>query len=311
MNPSRSAIVLPFLLQRRLEKAAADFLDEANAYSVDFSRPHGEAALVPADSFSWRVFKSPVALFLGGIAAVVLELAEPRISAGVWNHTSFQRDPLRRIQRTGFAAMVTVYGPRSTAEAMIRRVSGMHARIGGTTPDGKPYRADDPELLSWVYATASFGFIEAYNAYVRRLAPQDFDRFYGEGRTAAALYGAKRTPGSRSEMAALFADMQGVLEPSGNLFEFLRIMERVPVLPPPLHRMQRLLVNAAVELLPPPFRRRLELSEQWSLQPWQRRAVAAMGALSDRILLAPMPAVQACRRMGLPDDYLYRSHQSS
>lgn len=305
MISSHSSIVLPFFLHRRLEKAAADFIDEANAYAVDFALPRQEAALVPADSVSWRIFKNPMALFLGGIAAVVLELAEPRVRAGVWNHTNFQSAPLRRIQRTGFAAMVTVYGPRSAAEAMIRRVGGMHAHIGGTTPEGRPYRADDPELLSWVYATAGFGFIEAYNAYVRRLAPEDFNRFYSEGCAAAGLYGASRVAGSQSAMTALFDDMKDALEPSAILLEFLRLMESVPILPSPLHRMQPMLVKAAVELVPPHLRKQLELSKRWSLQPWQRRIVSRMGMLSDRILLTPAPAVQACRRMGLPDDYLY------
>lgn len=305
MHSSPSAIMLPFFLRRHLEKAAADFINEANVHAADFTQPHREAALIPADSVSWRIFKNPVALFLGGIAAVVLELAEPRVRAGVWNHTTFKAAPLRRIQRTGFAAMVTVYGPRSTAEAMIRRVGSMHARIAGTTPDGKPYRADDPELLSWVYATAGFGFVEAYNAFVRRLEPEDFNRFYDEGRVASLLYGAKWTVGSQAEMTALFEDMQDALEPSAVLLEFLHMMENVPILPPPLHRMQRVFVRAALELVPPDLRRQLELPEQWSLQPWQRRIVSRLGALSDRIILTPAPAVQACRRMGLPDDYLY------
>lgn len=307
MNASPPLIVLPGPLQRILDKAASDFINAGNAYSVDFARPHGEAALVSADSVSWQIFKNPLALFLGGVAAVLLELAEPEVRSGVWNHTNFQSAPLRRMQRTGFAAMVTVYGCRSAAEEMIRHVGRMHERISGTTPDGRPYRADDPVLLSWVYATASFGFVEAYNAYVRRLAPEDFSRFYTEGRMAASLYGAEFTIGSRSEMAALFDRMSGQLEPSDILFEFLRIMESVPVLPSPLRRMQPILVRAAIELVPPTLREQLGLAGRWKLQDWQRGLVARLGALSDRILLTSSPAVQACRRMGLPDDYLYRS----
>lgn len=303
---SGTLIILPRLLQRRLEKAASQFISEGNAFSVDFAHPPGEAALVPADSISWRIFKNPVALFLGGIAAVLLELAEPRVRSGVWGHTNFRSAPLRRMQRTGFAAMVTVYGARSAAEEMIRHVGRMHASISGTTPDGRAYRADDPALLSWVYATASFGFIEAYHAYARRLAPEEFSRFYTEGQAAAGLYGARCTIGSRSEMAALLDQMSGALEPSSILFEFLDIMENVPVLPSPLHRLQPMLVRAAVELVPPALRARLGLSQHWSLRPWQRGVVARLGRLSDRVLLTSSPAVQACRRIGLPDGYLYR-----
>jgi uncharacterized protein (DUF2236 family) len=85
----------------------------------DFSRPRGGPALVPAGSVSWRVFKNPVSLFIGGVAAVILELAEPSVRSGVWDHSSFRKDAVMRLRRTGAAAMMTVYGPRSAAENMI------------------------------------------------------------------------------------------------------------------------------------------------------------------------------------------------
>jgi hypothetical protein len=47
-------------------------------------------ALFEPDSVTWRVMKNPVALVVGGFAAVILELAEPRVRSGVWEHTSFR-----------------------------------------------------------------------------------------------------------------------------------------------------------------------------------------------------------------------------
>lgn len=305
MNPLLAAITLPSPLQRRLEAVAGDFIHSGNAYNVDFAKPAGEPALTVPNSVSWRIFKNPLALFVGGIAAVILELAEPRVRAGVWNHTRFQSNPLHRIQRTGFAAMVTVYGPRSEAESMIAHVRRMHAHISGVTPCGQAYRADDPELLRWVYATASFGFLEAYNAYVYRLKPTERDRYFAEGIQSACLYGAVNTPASQSEMTALLEQMAGKLEPSPVLLEFLDIMRRTPVLPYPLDRMQGMLVKAAIALVPACLRERLELTGRWSLRPWQHHVISQLGTLSDRILLKSCPAVQSCRRMGLPDDYLY------
>src|SRR5690606_21927227 len=46
---------------------------------IDFSAPEGEPALAAPDSLTWRIFKNPIALFAGGIGAVLLELAEPRV----------------------------------------------------------------------------------------------------------------------------------------------------------------------------------------------------------------------------------------
>ena len=71
---------------------------------------------------------------------------------------------MRRLRRTGLAAMITVYGARSEAERMIAGVRRMHDRVAGTTPDGVAYAANEQELLDWVQATASYGFVEAYSA---------------------------------------------------------------------------------------------------------------------------------------------------
>lgn len=153
-------------------------------------------------SVSWQIFKNPVAVFVGGVAAVILELAEPRVRTGVWEYTGFRHDPVRRVRRTGLAAMVTVYGPMSVAQTMIAGVREMHARVRGQTPSGEPYSANDPELLNWVHVTAAYGFLEAYHSYVAPLSAEDRNRYYREGATAAGLYGVTRTPASEAEAFA-------------------------------------------------------------------------------------------------------------
>src|SRR5258707_12607587 len=157
MHPGSSIIRLPWSLQRRLDAAAGALMNPQNGRTIDFTRPLGEAALYAPDSLSWRIFKNPVALLIGGIAAVILELAEPAVRTGVWEHSSFRKDPMGRLQRTGLAAMVTVYGARSIAESMIARGVRMHAKGPGETPAGVPYSACDANLLTSVQATAAVG----------------------------------------------------------------------------------------------------------------------------------------------------------
>lgn len=301
----KRSVALPSRLQRSLDAAARDFLFPGTGPVADFSNPRGEPALVPPDSVSWQVFKNPMALFVGGVAAVILELAHPSVRAGVWEHTSFRTDPRARIQRTGLAAMMTVYGPRSKTEEMITHVRELHSRVVGVTSSGKPYRADDPELLDWVHATASFGFLEAYSNYVRPLGKEERDAYFGEGMASASLYGAPGAPTSQQECDTLFRSMLPTLESSSIVFEFLDIVRQAPLLPGPLSILQRLLVKAAVNILPVEIRARLGLGRQWDLSSWQRFLVCKGGALADRVLLESTPAVQACRRLGLPDDYLY------
>jgi hypothetical protein len=196
MLASTSVLPIPRLLAGRLDAAASAFLADAGP-KIDFSQPRGEAALVPADSVSWRIFKNQIALFIGGVTAVLLELAEPKVRDGVWQHSSFRNDALKRMQRTGLAAMVTVYGARSQAEQMIAGVVKRHGSVTGRTVEGEAYEANDTELLDWVQATASYGFMQAYHTYVSPLTQAERDAFLVEARPAAELYGATG-PGFRT-----------------------------------------------------------------------------------------------------------------
>ncbi|WP_114951108.1 oxygenase MpaB family protein [Sphingosinicella terrae] len=309
MNRSTSAIALPSPVQRGVDAFAARMMAPEGGPAFDFASPRDEPALIAADSVSWRVFRNPVSLFIGGVAAVLLELAEPRVRDGVWQNSSFRRRPLERLQRTGLAAMITVYGARSRAEAMIAGVGRLHGRIAGRTSEGQAYRADDPELLDWVQATASFGFLNAYSAYVRPLSQRELDAGYAEGAVPARLYGAVGAPRCAAEQADLFERARGRLVPSPIVHEFLDIMKRVPALPGAARPLQRLLLKAAVELLPHWVRERLGLGTAWSLRRWERRAVKLIAGAADRMMIRSSPAVQACRRLGLPDDYLWSSRR--
>lgn len=293
-------------MQGVVEAAAQGFLQPSGAPGADFTRPAGEAALAAPDSVSWQVFRNPVSLFIGGVAAVILELAEPRVRSGVWEHSSFRTDPVDRLRRTGLAAMLTVYGARSEAERMIAGVRRAHDRVSGVTPAGQAYRANDPELLSWVQATAQFGFLGAYTRYVRPLPLADRDRFHAEGLPAALLYGSIDTPASEAELGALFAAVSPRLEPSAVIMEFLGLMRNAPLVPAALRPVQPLLVRAAVAIVPEALRPRLDLGGRWTLRPGEAPLIRRMARLADRIPLDTSPAAQACMRLGLPADYLHR-----
>jgi uncharacterized protein (DUF2236 family) len=299
-------VILPRQLQSSLEVATRTLLDPGDRSSFDFTQPPGEAALTSPDSVSWRVFKNPVSLLIGGITAVIMELAEPRVRTGVWEHTIFRVKPIRRLRRTGLAAMITVYGARSEAEAMIARVRRMHDAVAGTTSSGEAYCASDPELLNWVHGTAAYGFVQAYCAHVRSLSLAERDRYYSEGIPAAALYGATGMPTSEADLEILFQSMAGRLERSDVVFAFLAIMRSAPILPLPLRPLQHLLVKAAVDLTPHWLRTILAFDER-SLHAWEAALVRRAGVFADRLVLTSNPAVQACRRMQLRPDYLYEN----
>jgi uncharacterized protein (DUF2236 family) len=300
-----SIVRLPRTLQRRLHAAASSALHPKDGRRIDFASPPGEAALVPPNSMSWRIFKNPIALYIGGICAVILELADPVVRSGVWNHSSFRMDPMGRLRRTGLAAMVTIYGARSIAEPMIAGIVRMHAKISGETPAGVRFCANDARLLTWVHATASFSFAQAYSSYVTPLSEAQITALYLEGVPVSRLYGALDVPTTAAELRALFDSTQQGLEPSPIIFEFLQIMRDAPAFPSQLRWMQRMMVRAAVDMLPPAIRERLGLNATYGLRPLERPLVKFAAACADRIVLADSPASQSCLRVGLPPTYLY------
>ena len=279
--------------------ALRDLMRPPAGMAFDFSQPAGEPALAPHDGIAWQVFANPVALFVGGVTAVLLELAEPSVRSGVWDHSSFQRDPGTRLRRTGFAAMMTVYGPRSEAEKLIARVVRMHGRVEGRTPGGRAYHANDPRLLDWVQATASFGFTEAYHRYVRLLSDAQKDAAFAESQPAAFLYGALGAPRSWKEWESMLSKTAPGLEGSDILADFMRIMGEAPILPAPLRPLQRLLVRAAVEITPEPVRSLPQLRGR-GLRFGEAALVRALARGSVLVPLGDTPQAQAARRVARP-----------
>ncbi len=253
---------------------------------------------------SWRLMKNPIALIVGGVAAVILELAEPRVRTGVWERTAFRTDPVGRIRRTGFATMATVYAPADEARAIAARVNQAHARISGETPTGDPYRADDHDLLVWVHATATYGFAEAYHRYVRKLSGAERDQYYAEAAIAGALFGAAGAPTNAEATDALFARMAPRLERSEIIFEFLSIMRRAPVLPPELRWMHAPLLRAAVDLTPNWAREILALDKRFGLRTGDASLLRVAGAMAERVPLRTAAPSQACVRMGLDANFV-------
>ncbi|MFC0205454.1 oxygenase MpaB family protein [Novosphingobium soli] len=276
--------------------AVNDLLRPPPGMAFDFSQPAGEPALAPANGTAWQVFANPVSLFIGGVAAVLLELAEPSVRSGVWDHSSFRSDPGTRLRRTGFAAMMTVYGPRSAASEVIAHVVRMHEKVRGTTPGGEAYHANDPRLLDWVQATATFGFTEAYHRYVRPLSPAEQDASFAEGEPAARLYGATGAPESWSEWERLLAATAPRLEASEVLAEFIAIMGEAPILPRAARPLQRLLVRAAVEMTPEPVRSMPQLRDL-GLRRGEGALVKALARAAALVPLADAPPAQAARRL--------------
>lgn len=275
-------------------------------WKIDFRHPDGEPALVDPGSMHWRIYKNPIALAVGGVAAVLLEFADARIRSGVWDHSTYKADPIGRSKRTGVAAMVGVYGPQSAARRVIQGVTNMHARVTGETPTGEAYKALDTELLDWVSATAGYGFLNAYDRFVSPLTEAEKTLFYEEAAPVARLYGVQYSPVSTADFLAMMDRLVDRFEPHPIVGEFLAIIQSGKAAPGTPKMLHRALARASVSLLPPIVRQKLALGREYDLTTADRIALKLAGALADRIPVPGSPPCEASQRLGLPANFLYR-----
>ncbi len=281
--------------------------DDYLGTAIDFAAPVGEPALLAPDSVQWRVYKNPIALGIGGIAAVLLEFAEPRIRSGVWDHSTYKADPIGRSRRTGLVAMLACYGPASTARAVIGQVNRMHGKVKGETPAGEKYRAMDPVLLDWVAATASYGFLMAYDRFVHRLSDADKDRFMADGDAIGREFGARRSPPTVAAFMEMMAELEPRFEPHPIILEFLDIIQSGRAAPGVPRFLHRAIARASVSLLPDPVRRKLDIGPRYDLTRFDRSALRLAGRLADRRVDRAAPHCRASVRLGLPHDFLFKS----
>jgi len=281
--------------------------DDYLGTAIDFAAPVGEPALLAPDSVQWRVYKNPIALGIGGIAAVLLEFAEPRIRSGVWDHSTYKVDPIGRSRRTGLVAMLACYGPASSAKAVIGQVNRLHGKVKGETPAGDKYRALDPVLLDWVAATASYGFLMAYDRFVHRISDADKDRFMRDGDAIGREFGARHTPPTVGAFMAMMDDLEPRFEPHPIIFEFLDIIQSGRAAPGVPRFLHRAIARASVSLLPGHIRARLDLGSKFDLTRFDRYALRLAGRLADRHVDRKAPHCKASVRMGLPHDFLFKS----
>ncbi|HRI58560.1 MAG TPA: oxygenase MpaB family protein [Saprospiraceae bacterium] len=145
-------------------------------------------------TITWQLYREPV-FVLGGVRALLLQIAHPAVADGVARYSGFQSDPFGRGYRT-FAAMAMIYfGTKKQAEATAQRLWRIHSGITGKYPLPTPhslipYSANDPDLLLWVLATLTETTLQVYSRTPFGNLPPDWkERFYEESKIAARLLG--------------------------------------------------------------------------------------------------------------------------
>ena len=240
------------------------------------------------DTVTWRVNREAV-LLAGGGRALLLQVAHPLVAAGVVEHSRYEADPWGRLYRTLDLTTKIVFGDAAVSAEASRRLRARHASVHGVAPDGRPYDANDPDLLLWVWATLVDSALVVYQRYVRSLSLAEVERYYREQTRFAVACGVPEGwwPGSHGAFVEYFERV--VRDECVVGEDARRIADGVlhPGLPWPVRAVFEGVVGlVTVGLLPGVLRERYGL--EWGPR---REAALAASAASVRRVLPLLPGV--------------------
>lgn len=215
---------------------------------------------------------------IGGIRALLLQSLHPLAMAGVAGHSGYQDDPWGRLQRTADYVATTTFARKEDVEKMISHVRRIHDHIKGELPDGRPYAASDPHLLTWVHCAEIESFLTAYqNLSPHPLKPVQCDTYVAQTAISAKMLGVTNPPCSVDELYKLMASYGLELEFSPATADVIDLLIDNPPLSSPNEMGLRHVENGLIALLPGSARIMLGLADsnepsQVSLQDalWRR-----------------------------------------
>ncbi|UQS89977.1 oxygenase MpaB family protein [Pseudomonas chlororaphis subsp. piscium] len=218
---------------------------------LDLDNPKGDPGLFGPDAICWQVHGDFSSMLIGGISALLMQALHPLALAGVWDHSNFREDMIGRLRRTAQFISGTTFGSRQDAEWLIDKVRTIHLQIVGHAPDGRPYAASDPQLLTWVHVAEVSSFLAAHLRYRNpHLSPADQDRYYGEVALIAERLGASDVPRSRRAVADYLTRMRPHLLCDERSREVLRLLLAAPAPSRLAKPFGSLMMQAGIDLLP-------------------------------------------------------------
>ena len=216
-----------------------------------FLRPSGVAREIHGDL---------APMVIGGLSALLLQTLHPLTMAGVAEHSGYADDPVGRLRRTATFVGVTTFGSLDDAEEAIDRVRRVHEKVHGVAPDGRPYSAGDPDLVTWVHVAEAWSFLRATDRFgERRLGDGDRNAYLAETAPLALRLGADWAPRTVDEIDAYFRRMRPQLYAGRQAMEARNFLLRGVARTPGDRAAYTVIAAAAVSVLPGWARRELRI----------------------------------------------------
>ena len=167
-----------------------------------------EAYMAPG-SVVRRLHADLPSMLIGGLSSLLLQSLHPLAMAGVAQHSRYREDPLGRLERTATFVGTTTFRSKDEAAAIIKRVRRIHASVDGTAPDGRRYRASDPDLLAWVHVAEVRSFLAASIAFgPTRWSADEQDDYVAQMAPVAMDLGAVDVPRSVAAIDRFLDDVR-------------------------------------------------------------------------------------------------------
>lgn len=229
-------------------------------------------------------------MFIGGIRALLLQSLHPLAMAAVDQHSGYRADPWGRLQRTSTFLAETTFATTADADRAIAVVRAVHNTISGTAPDGRPYRASDPELLRWVHVAEIDSFLRAHDRYgATTLTREDRDRYVAQSAIIARGLGADQVPESVAELDECLHEFRSDLAGTPEARRTARFLLLTPPIPLPLRAPYGVLSAAAVAMMPRWTRWPLRLPYLPVVEGTAVRAAGEVATRTIRWALTPPP----------------------
>lgn len=111
----------------------------------------------------------------GGAAAILLQVANPGVGAGVNEHSNFAYRPVDRLRTTMTYIYTIAFGTPQERRAIIAMTHRAHEIV-----KGRGYDADNPELQLWVAATLYAAGVDIYEKVMGPIEPSQAEKIFQE-----------------------------------------------------------------------------------------------------------------------------------
>tara|TARA_R110002124_G_scaffold148768_1_gene314437 strand:- start:1853 stop:2734 length:882 start_codon:yes stop_codon:yes gene_type:complete len=208
-------------------------------------------ALFPVDGVAWRVNGDVVTMMIGGVSGLLLQMLHPAVLAGVWDHSDFRTDMHGRLRRTAKFIARTTYDHADAGRAALDRVNRIHAKLGGTLPDGTAYQVSAPSLLAWVHVTETISFLDAWIRYAEPEMPMaEQDAYFDEMACIGQALGADPLPRTRAAAEAVIQSFRPQLRADARTHEVAALVMSQTVGAPAVDMAAGVIMQAGLDLLP-------------------------------------------------------------